>query len=188
MLVRAAAPGRRQAGFTLLEAMISLLLVMIALTLAVSLLDDARRMLDAGRRDATDPMPRYARVTLRRDLSEARAASSSLLPELWTSEPLALATAEPGHLRYDVEGDRLVRTRYDLEGAPVSRRVVLAGLDGWRWRNAGGGLLDIELRYRRSPLSLLGANPRDAARRAAPRPVVDRFRVALRGARSRSRW
>ena len=178
----------RQAGFGLLEAVVALFVVAVVMSLAAVLIGDAQRMLNASSRDATDPMPRYAIVALHRDLASARAVSDPLLPGFWVSTPLDIYSAEPGLARIQQSGDQLVRTKYDGAGHEVHRRVLLQGIAGWRWRKMGGDLVDVELRYLRTPLSIAGSSPLDASRRDAKRPVVDRFRVALRGSRSSSRW
>lgn len=186
MRKRASCPP--QAGFTLLEAVVSLFLVAIVMALAAGLIGDARRMVNASGRDATDPMPRYAIVTLHHDLAAARTVSTPLLPGFWVSDPLEIYSAEPGLARIHRSGDELIRTRLDPSGAVIHRRILLRGVTGWRWRKIGSNLVDVELRYRRTQLSIAGRTPGDSARRGVARPVVDRFRVALRGARSTNRW
>ncbi len=172
----------------MLEAVVSLFLVAIVMSLAATLLDDARRMVDASGRDTTDPMPRYAIVTLHRDLASARAVSEPSLPGFWVSAPLDIYSAEPGLARIQRFGKALVRTRFDSSGAMIQRRVLLQGVTGFRWRKVGADLVDIELRYRRSTLSIAGRTPLDSSRRGVARPVVDRFRIALRGSGAANRW
>ncbi len=177
-----------QAGFGLLEAVVALFVVAVVMSLAAALIGDAQRMLSASSRDATDPMPRYAIVTLHRDLASARAVSDPLLLGFWVSTPLDIYSAEPRLARIQKSGDQLVRTQYDSAGHEVHRRVLLQGISGWRWRKVGANLVDVELRYLRTPLSIAGRTPRDASRRNAKRPVIDRFRVALRGSGRSNRW
>lgn len=167
---------RRPAGFTLLELAISLAVATLLFLLAAQLLRAAHLVfLDAGR-EAIDPEPRLAAAMLRRDVRESIGAAPAAAPD----DPLVLYLPGGGSVRYERDGPQLLRIRLDAGGGEVSRRVALAPLAAWSWREPQPGLLEVTLVTVDHPMtrSLQVAHPERLA--AAPQPVVTRVLASRR--------
>ncbi len=174
---------RREAGFSVLELLVSFAILALAMTIAGRLLLEAQARMAHSARQALEPA---ASIALKQVRADVRAAGR--VPAIdfeWDWGPLILLDHPAGTVRYErVDGD-LVRSVGD-EG----QRVVLRPVRIWRWRLARGAplpLVEIELGHREIPrFALLTA----AGQREAPLPVTRTLRVAAspRGAGGRSGW
>ena len=162
----------RQAGFTLVELLVSLVLVSLALALTAQVMMEGAQMLtDAAAEQADAPMPLVA-ARLKGDIRAA--AGFEVLPGL-EGPALFLHGHPAGLVVYQKVGDELRRTVVDAGEAPALR-----GVTSWSCAPLGG-LVAVTLSHdrsaiRRGPLPNLPANrgPRSEER-------TETFLVAPRG-------
>jgi prepilin-type N-terminal cleavage/methylation domain-containing protein len=182
--------GRRQAGYTLLEMVVTLAVVAAALYLAAGMLREAHLLAAAAGRQLQDPLAGQLASRLRADVQGARAVASPALPRLaapWSAAPLCLSEARnSGLLCWQAVGGELQR-RVVGEAGERAEETWLRSLVEWRWRQPSPGLLDLEVSYWRAP------QPGEWRLAGSPRPppqflATERLRLALRGGGRRSGW
>ncbi len=179
-------PG--QAGFTVLELMVSLLIVSLAVAIAAHLMAEAQRRSVIEQRRALETAVPIALKQLRADVSAALDGGGSAL----RGEPLELVLPSGLIVSYEQSGDQLVRRTSD----PVGQRVLLDGVTSFSWRWPGGlgipldddrQLLKIDVEYLRTRRS--GPQVAGGARVTAPQEVEQQtLWVMLRGGGSRAGW
>lgn|GEM_PF-1681635 len=156
--------ARRQAGYTLVELLISLLLLVLVVEVAAQLLGETQQMLvDAGR-EALDPAAALVAVRLRADVLGASSAVAALKPDL-SCAYLELLGNPPGPIFYQLEAGTLFRTVAAAGGAPLVSSIVLRGATSFHCvTSSAGGPTVVLLAYRyrrsrtrRSPLMLMPA-------------------------------
>jgi len=154
--------GGRQAGFTLVELLVSLLLLALVVDMAAQLMGETQQMLvDAGR-EVLDPAAALIATRLRADVLGASGAVAAQNPDL-TCAYLELAGNPQGLIFYQLSGGALVRTLVAAGGVPLGSSVLLRGATSFRCATSSLGgptvvLLDYRYRRsrtRRSPLMLV---------------------------------
>ena len=154
--------GRREAGFTLIELVISLLLLALVVDIAAQLLGETQQMLvDAGRQ-ALDPAAALVATRLRADVLGASGAVAAQNPDL-SCAFLELAGKPEGLVFYQLSAGTLVRTVVGAGGLPIGSSALLRGATSFRCATSSLGgptvvLLDYRYRRsrtRRSPLMLV---------------------------------
>jgi len=181
--IRAGARTGAQAGFTLLEMVVTLLLVGVSLFLAAGMLQEAQVLSAGATRKLQDPLGALAVTRLRSDVQGSRAVLSPSLPLLWTGDPLSLSGYYPETiLTWRLREGRLERILSDAaSGEVLSTQVWLSGTASWRWRLVDRSLVDVEVAWHRAPeLASYALDGRPGSR---PTEVleVDGLRLALRG-------
>jgi len=183
-------PRRREAGFTLIELVISLLLLALVVDIAAELLGETQQMLvDAGRQ-ALDPAAALVATRLRADVLGATGAVAAQKPDL-SCAFLELAGKPEGLVFYRLSAGTLVRTVVAAGGVPLGSSVLLRGATSFRCATSSLGgptvvLLDYRYRRsrtRRSPLMLV------PGLWAPPQEVVEESLILTpRGAGLGSSW
>ena len=168
----AAVKGQR--GFTLPELLVVLALLGIIGAVATGLL------LELARLDAT--LGRATRAplvdpTLARLQDDVRAAVAAGATPAWSSAPLVLLREDGSRVRYRAAGG--VLERHVADGADRPWRPAGSGLafSRWRFRVAGGGVLEVEIE---------AARPGWGGEGAAEVPLRERLWIALRGGGGRT--
>lgn len=174
-----------EAGFTLVELLISLLVTALALALAAQVtMEGAQMLADAAAEQADAPMPLVA-VRLRDDV---RAASRfEVLPGL-EGPALFLEGHPAGLVVYQKVGDELRRTVVDATGKVRGEAPALRGVTAWSCAPLAPGLAAVTLSHDRSALRRgpLPALPGRRGPRSEQRSET--FLVAPRGAGLGSAW
>ena len=172
-----AARPSRQAGFTVVELAVATAILLLAVLLACDLLDESARLLAHSARRAQDSSTLLAGELLRNDIRGSVAAPGS--DGLWQHEPLVLVVPGPGAVLWSFRDGVLYRASGDLE------RALLRPVEAFRWRDAGPGVVEVEVTLGRSGAwagSLAGSLPR-GDRRAA-----ERLHVVVASGPGRAGW
>lgn len=171
--LRGAAPGpagggrrrrrrRREAGFTLIEMIVSLVLLVLVVDIAAQLLGETQQMLIDSGRQALDPAAALVATRLRADVLGAVGAVAAQKPDL-SCGYLELLGNPVGPVFYQLNAGALVRTVVGADGIPIGSSVLLRGTTSFNCATASLGgptvvLLDYRYRRsrtRRSPLMLV---------------------------------
>lgn len=133
----------RDAGFTLVELMISLLLTLLALGLAAQvLMESAQVLTDTAEEQADAPVP-LALARIRGDVQSSR--SYSVVP----GDRLMLFGHPAGTLVYEQSGSELIRTVLDPHGSPLGSTTVMRRVTDWSCLAVTSRLVSVTFRYRR---------------------------------------
>jgi prepilin-type N-terminal cleavage/methylation domain-containing protein len=150
---------KRQAGFTLVELMVSLVLLLLGLALAAQILMESAQLFAEAAGEQTDaPIP-LAIARLRGDVL----ASSSFQVATGEEGLLLVLEGHPaGTVFYERVGEELRRGVLDAAGDPGETTAVLRGVSQWVCLPASPRLVVLGVRYRRhavprSPLPRLPA-------------------------------
>jgi len=130
---------RGEAGFTLIELVISTVLLLLAVLLACDLLDESGRLLQHSVRRAQDPWTLLAGELLRNDIRGAAPPGGD--PDLCVHWPLALMTNEGLVIWSRSPDGKLVRT------AGGSEHAYLQNVRNFCWRPLEGGAVEVRIRY-----------------------------------------
>ena len=138
---RATRPSARrgEAGFTLIELVISTTLLLLAVLLACDLFDESGRLLQHSVRRAQDPWTLLAGELLRNDLRGATPPGGD--PIRCVHWPLVLRTDEGLVIWSRSDDGKLVRT------AGGSEHAYLQNVRSFCWRTPGGGAVEVRVRY-----------------------------------------
>lgn len=177
--------GCSQAGFTLVELLISMLVTALALALAAQVMMEGAQMLtDAAAEQADAPMPLVA-ARLRDDVRAA--ARFEVLPGL-EGPALFLEGHPAGLVVYQKVGDELRRTVVDGTGNVRGETPALRGVTVWSCAPLAPGLVAVTLTHRRGALRR-GPLPSLPGRRGpGSEERSETFLVAPRGAGLGSAW
>ncbi len=138
---------RRNAGFTLLELTIATVIMAVALALSAGLLTESQRRFAAAAREQLDSDPGVALAMLRADLQASVGTAGGGLPGVPSPLPLILVGHPAGTVRYEVDGDDLVRTVTAPSGVPGGRlRLLHRGVLLWSEED---GVVTVRLAYPR---------------------------------------
>lgn len=136
---------KSEAGFTLVELLVSLVVVMLALALASQVLMESSQMLvDAAAEQADAPMP----LVVARLRGDVRAAASFQV----AGSALVLQGHPAGVVVYEKFGEELRRTVFDGTGEVIGSAPALRGVTSWSCFQTAPGLLAVSLAHRRSAL------------------------------------
>ena len=101
---------------------------------------------------------------------------------MWTSSPIFIHRSAGGVVRIGVEGDDLVVQLTAVPEEGPDQRVLLFGVGGFRWRQVGARVVEVELAVERHRVR------RGLADDPGPRWAYCRLTVALRGGRGGRDW
>lgn len=160
--------GQRQAGFTLLEMLISMVLLLVAVALATQLLLEASKMFVESQGEAADTPVPLAIARIRNDIQGA----VSVFPVTDDSGRLIQIEIRSfdGQIFYRKEGDALYRT-FHRKGEDLPQEPALLWRDVVSWRCQRvelTPLIDLEVTYTRR------STPR------TPLPALPAYRGRLR--------
>ncbi len=170
----------REAGFTVLELIVSLLIVSLAVAIAAHLMAEAQRRSVIEQRRALEAAVPIALEQLRADVSAAAGGSGSSQK----GEPLRLVLPSGLVIFYEKSGDQIIRRISE----PAGQRVLLDGVTKLSWGWVGGAgiplggrpLLAIEVEYLRTRAT--GPLVAGGVRVTAPQGVERQtFWVMMRG-------
>lgn len=157
-------PSGPQAGFTLVEVLVSLVLLILVLSIAAQLLGETQQMLVDAAREARDPAAALIATRLRVDVQGAAGAVAAPSPELACAY-LELVGNPEGVIFYQLAGGGLVRSVLAADGTPVGSGVLLRGATAFTCVTivpplGGFPVVRVDYHYlrsrsRRSPLMLL---------------------------------
>jgi prepilin-type N-terminal cleavage/methylation domain-containing protein len=169
--------ARSQGGFSLIELAVSLVVIGLVLALAAQLLGEAQLTFVTVARENRTSAPAIALQWLRQDLRAARSVGggASWVP---SSGPLELLRGQ-GWIVYQLEGESLRRTAYDLSNLPGPARPILGDVVSWSWRRPSSGLVEVTV-LQREPLARLLRVRADLARPASETHAL-RLTIAQRG-------
>lgn len=150
---------RKQAGFTLVELLVSLLLLLLGLALAAQILMESAQLFAESASEQIDTPVPLAIARLRGDIL----ASSSF--QVTTGDHgllLVLAGHPAGTVLYERVGEELRRSILDDAGNPGDAVTVMRGVSSWACLPLGPRLVSLGVRYQRhaaphSPLVRLPA-------------------------------
>lgn len=146
----------REMGFTVVELLVAMTLALLGLALAAQLLLESQHTYALAGREARNPLVGYAVAQLRNDIRRSAVASGD-------GASLVLSGHPAGAIRWEAQGERLVRSVVDAEGR-IRRRTVLRSLSRWSWNRQrgpdGNDLVHVDLGYRRHSTALLVTSPR----------------------------
>jgi prepilin-type N-terminal cleavage/methylation domain-containing protein len=173
---------RAQAGFTLVELLISATLLLFALALAAQLLmESAEQLVDASAEQA-DPAVPLLLDRLRGDVLASSGYAACSADEL-------LLTGHPaGQVLYERIGDELHRVVLDPSGAPLREGVPWRGVSFWSCQPAGFRLLRLDLQYRRRTVRRTLKPSLPGERGAATELRTETLFLTPRGAGLGSSW
>jgi len=154
--------GRRQAGFTLVEMLISLALLMLVIALAAELMMESSQLLaDSAAEQRDAPVP----LIISRIRGDVLAASS-----FGGAQGRLLLFGHPqGTVQYEKVGDELRRAVVDDHDRLEGETIVWRQVEAWGWSGVGmpGAsleMLKLDVTYRRrtarSGLAVLPGNRR----------------------------
>lgn len=146
MATLSASRRARQAGFTLVELLVSLLLLLLVFLLAGRLLVESGRIFAAAGRELRAPDDELALRALRADLRGG--VPSGSWGADWSSEPLVLLEGARA-VAWATDGERLFRAEASDAGEPPVQRAQLDGVIAFRWRVPVPGLFEVEIVRRR---------------------------------------
>jgi prepilin-type N-terminal cleavage/methylation domain-containing protein len=169
-------PPGGQRGTTLVELLVALALLGTIAVLTAQLVIQSTRLMDTTAQATRNPGLVLAGEWLRRDLYEAKAVVGGATG--WTDDPLVLVAQHGGWVAFAAVDGVLVRSGAPPGALPTDGRVVLRGVEGWRWRVDGGRLVRIELEANLNPDA--HRDPTGSGT-VEPRRRVDRLDFALRG-------
>ncbi len=157
-------PSGPQAGFTLVEGLVSMVLLILVLSIAAQLLGETQQMLVDAAREARDPAAGLIATRLRVDVQGAAGAVAAQNPDL-TCVYLELVGNPEGVIFYQLAGDALVRTVLAADGTPGRPGTLLRGASAFSCATmvpplGGYPVVRVDYHYlrsrtRRSPLMLL---------------------------------
>ena len=153
-----------QAGFTLVEVLVSLVLLILVLSIAAQLLGETQQMLVDAAREARDPAAALIATRLRVDVLGASGFVAAPNPDL-SCAYLELVGNPEGVIFYQLTGGAMVRSVLAPDGTPVGAGPLVRGATAFSCAsvvNPLGGYPMVRLEYhylrsrsRRSPLMLL---------------------------------
>ena len=173
--------GRREAGFSLVELLVSLLVLLLVLMVTNGLLVESLRIYSNSGRELREPGTELALRLLREDLH----ASLPLYNVLDPLRPVhhALDCRRPERTdAWEMDGSRLVRRTYDADGLLLGTRPMLDGMVTFEWWTPAPGLVQVRLVRRRpagaSALRVATAAWKSAGERLEAAQVVAGSRLA----------
>jgi len=166
--------------------MVSLVLFMVGVAFAAQLLmETAQQLADASAEMVESPMP-LVRARLRADVQASREAACVRWPD-GTLEEVRLTGHPAGTVVYRVDEGMLSRRVEDGHGRPLGEGPVLRGIESWSCAD-GGGLLFVQLSYRRRAVRRTPLVVEPGARRPLTEVREESLLVAPRGGGLEAGW
>lgn len=140
--------GPVQAGFTLVEVVVTLAVLAVALALAAGILVETHRMMAQAGLELRAPASEEALDLLRAELQGAAGVSGGPPGGIgWSRDRLVLVRPDGDRVVYERNGRRLLRRMEEGE------RTAVPDLVSWRWRRDAPTLVTVEVVYegRRGP-------------------------------------
>jgi hypothetical protein len=176
----------RGEGFSLLELLVALALFMVAAAFVAQLLmETTQQLTDAAAEQVEAPMP-LVRARLRADIQASADAGCFYRPDK-TPEEARMLRHPAGTIIYRVDEGVLLRRIVDVDGKSTGESPVLRGVESWSC-DAGGGLIWIELKYRRRAARRTPLIVEPEARGPLSELRVESLLVAPRGAGLGGGW
>jgi hypothetical protein len=183
--------GKRsaEAGFTLIEMLISFVLLVLAVTIAAQLLVEAAQMFTDVAGEQHDPMVPLAVARLRNDVQGA-VSYQDLSPDPLSCSPLVLQGGTGGTVVYTLAGEEVRRAVVAPDGTAGATEILLRQVTSWTCAGHGSSppVLELDFSYRRravrrTPLAVLPvyARSRDEQK-------FETLFLTLRGAGLGSSW
>ena len=186
---RSAPAASIQAGFTLIEMLISFVLLILAVTLAAQLLMEAAQMFTDVAGEQHDPLVPLALARLRNDVQGSVSFQNLSLDPLGCS-PLVLTGGPYGTVVYTLQGEELRRATLAPDGTAGAGEVLMRQITAWTCRPHGSfpPLLELDFAYRRravrrTPLAVLPAYAKPNSEQKA-----ESLFLTLRGGGLGSSW
>lgn len=173
-------------GFSLVEVLIALVLFMLAAAfVAQLLLETTQQLTDAAAEQIEAPMP-LVRARLRADVQASENAACVYWSDK-TPKEARMLWHPTGTIIYRVRAGVLTRRIVALDGTSTGESPVLRGVESWSC-DAGGGLILIELKYRRRAVRRTPLVVEPGARGPLSELRVESLLVAPRGAGLGAGW
>lgn len=135
---------RPDAGFTLVELLVSMLVLLLVLMVTNGLLVESLRIFSNSGRELREPGTELALRLLREDLH----ASAPLAPGI--SSYLGLPCRKPERKDvWEMDGNRLVRRTYDLDENLLGTRPMLGGMIAFEWSTDINSTVHVRLTRRK---------------------------------------
>ena len=174
-------PGRRQAGFTLIEVTVALLLFLVGLAIASDLLMESSRMFVEAAGEATDTPAALAAARIRADVQDATSVAPQLSPIDGTLDSVHVQGGGQD-IVYQKSGDTIYRIIYPASGPPLDPVILWRGVSAWSCE-AGGkdapALLSVTYTRRTTPHTPLPVLP--VYRGVLTEPVTETMYLLPRG-------
>ncbi|MEO7794698.1 MAG: prepilin-type N-terminal cleavage/methylation domain-containing protein [Thermoanaerobaculia bacterium] len=139
----------REAGFSLIELLVSMLVLLIVLMVTNGLLVESLRIFSNSGRELREPGTELALRLLREDLHAAAPLPGGIGSPL-SPVHFALDCRRPGRTEsWEMDGSRLVRRTYDPDGVLLGTRPMLDKMVTFEWWTPAPGLVQIRLTRRR---------------------------------------
>jgi prepilin-type N-terminal cleavage/methylation domain-containing protein len=170
-------------GTSLVELLVVLALLSVMVLVAAQLVVHSMRLLDATARAVRNPLVVHVCSRLRHDVQEAAALQWEEWS--WTDDPLVLIHPDGSRVRFELEGENLVRERTGVVGEASDQSVILRGVTSWWWRCPTAGVVDLNITYlvNPAPERHVSRDPGYGLERSK-----ENLRFALRGGGDGTRW
>lgn len=172
-----------EAGFSLVEVVVTLAVLAVALALAAGLLVETHRMMAQAGLELRTPASEEALDLLRVELQGAAGVSGGPPAGMtWSRDRLVLVRPDGERVVYERDRRRLVRR------VGKGERTAVPGLVSWRWRRDAPTLVTVEVVYarRRGPGGGI-VSPRGPIR-GTKDWRTRRLTAAVRGGGARRGW
>ena len=175
--------GGTMGGTSLVELLVVLALLSVMVLVAAQLVVHSMQLLDATARAVRNPLVVHVCSRLRHDVQEAAALQREEWS--WTDDPLVLVQHDGSRVRFELEGENLVREKTGVVGEASDQRVILRGVTSWWWKCPTSGVVDLNITYLVNPVPERHVS-RDPGYGLERRK--ENLRFALRGGGDGTRW
>lgn len=141
------------------------------------------KLIDTVARSSRNPDLSIATEWIRRDFYEAVSVTGFDL--IWTDGPLIIHAQNGGMVAIAAVEGQLIRTHAPPGGLITDTRVILRGVEGWRWSVSDEGVVDIELATLNNPEAYQNLGGKDTHR---VNRRTEKLVLALRGKPGGRAW
>lgn len=139
------------AGFTLIELLVSMLVFLVVLMVTNGLLVESLRIFSNSGRELREPGTGLTLRLLREDLHASAPLPAGIGSPL-SPVHYALDCRRPERMEaWEMDGSRLVRRTYDVDGNLLGTRPMLDNMVTFAWWTPAPGLVQLELTRRKPP-------------------------------------
>lgn len=136
--------GAREAGFSLIELLVSTVVLLLVLLVTNGLLVESLRIFSNSGRELREPGSELTLRLLREDLHAARPLPGG------SGGHLGLTCERPGRIEvWEMDENRLVRRTYDPDWNLLGTRPMLDGMIEFAWSVPREGLVEVRLTRRK---------------------------------------